>query len=128
MEAKRRIAEPLLEGLAKLINSLAESQALERLADATGTVVSSGLKAATSVQEAVSRAGSTATPTLVQAATTAGDIAGRIIRLGICTLVCPIQTGEDKEKCQKEHCGKQDRSDNLDYYDGDFEESYDDDV
>ena len=128
VEAKRRIAEPLLEALAKILESLAESRAIERTIETVGTVASAGIKATTGIATALSRAGDSATPGLIGVATTAGDIGGRIIRLAICTLICPIQSGDEREKCQKDNCGPIDKSDNLDEYDGDYEEYSEDDV
>ena len=44
-----------------------------------------------------------------------------ISRIKTCLFLCPLQGEEDRKKCRKDNCGKKDRSDNLDYYDGDFE-------
>ena len=44
-----------------------------------------------------------------------------LARLKICIFLCPLQGGKEKqEKCRKDNCEKKDRSDGIDYYDGDF--------
>jgi len=123
IEAKRKIAEPLLEGTAKALETLSESKAIERTLETVQTVATAGLQASTGITTALSRAGSSTNGArLLQGITSASEIGGRVIRLAICTLICPIQSGDERKTCQKENCGKIDRSDNLDYYDGDYEE------
>jgi len=123
IEAKRKIAEPLLEGTAKALETLSESKAIERTLETVQTVATAGLQASAGITTALSRAGSsTSGARLLQGITSASEIGGRVIRLAICTLICPIQSGDERKTCQKENCGKIDRSDNLDYYDGDYEE------
>ena len=125
IEAKRKIAEPLLEGTAKALETLSESKAIERTLETVQTVATAGLQASTGITTALSRAGaSTNGARLVQGITSVSEIGGRVIRLAICTLICPIQSGDERKTCQKDNCGKIDRSDNLDYYDGDFEEDF----
>ena len=126
LEAKRKIAEPILEGTAKALETLSESKAIERTLETVQTVATAGLQASTGITTALSRAGSSASPRLLQTITGVSEISGRVVRLAICTLICPIQSGDERRTCQKENCGKVDKSDNLDYYDGDFEESSDD--
>ena len=124
IEAKRKIAEPLLEGTAKALETLSESKAIERTLETVQTVATAGLQASTGISTALSRAGaSTNGARLVQGITSVSEIGGRVLRLAICTLICPIQSGDERKSCQKDNCGKIDRSDNLDYYDGDYEES-----
>ena len=123
IEAKRKIAEPLLEGTAKALETLSESKAIERTLETVQTVATAGLQASTGITTALAKAGeSTSGARLIQGITSVSEIGGRVIRLAICTLICPIQNGEERKTCQKENCGKIDRSDGLDYYDGDYEE------
>jgi len=125
IEAKRKIAEPLLEGTAKALETLSESKAIERTLETVQTVATAGLQASTGITTALAKAGeSTNGARLVQGITSVSEIGGRVIRLAICTLICPIQSGDERKTCQKDNCGKIDRSDNLDYYDGDFEEDF----
>jgi len=125
LDAKRKIVEPLLEGTAKALETLSESKAIERTLETVQTVAAAGLQATTGITTALSRVGSSASPRLLQTITGVSEISGRVIRLAICTLICPIQSGDERRTCQKENCGKVDKSDNLDYYDGDYEESSD---
>ena len=127
LEAKRKIAEPLLEGTAKALETLSESKALERTLETVQTVAAAGLQASNGISTAItagSRAlgGSSGAPALVQGITSVSEIGGRVIRLAICTLICPLQDGDERDTCRKDNCGKIDKSDNLDYYDGDYEE------
>jgi len=122
LEAKRRIAEPILEGTARALETLSESKALERTLDTVQIVATAGIQASTGLTTALSRAGDSATPRLVQGITSVSEIGGRVVRLAICTLICPLQTGDERDTCRKDNCGKIDKSDNLDYYDGDYYE------
>jgi len=132
LDAKRKIAEPLLEGTARALETLSESKAIERTLETVQTVAEAGLQATNGISTAItagSRAlgGSSATPALVQGITSVSEIGGRVIRLAICTLICPLQDGDERNTCRKDNCGKIDKSDNLDYYDGDFTEENDSD-
>lgn len=133
LEAKRKIAEPLLEGTAKALETLSESKALERTIETVQVVAAAGLQASNGISTAItagSRAfgGSSGTPALINGIATVSDIGGRVIRLAICTLICPLQDGDERTTCRNDNCGKIDKSDNLDYYDGDYEEEISDDV
>jgi len=133
LEAKRKIAEPLLEGTAKALETLSESKAIERTLETVQTVAAAGLQASNGISTAItagSRAlgGSSAAPALVQGITSVSEIGGRVIRLAICTLICPLQDGDERNSCRKDNCGKIDKSDNIDYYDGDYEEENSDDI
>jgi len=133
LEAKRKIAEPLLEGTAKALETLSESKAIERTLETVQTVAAAGLQASNGISTAItagSRAlgGSSAAPALVQGITSVSEIGGRVIRLAICTLICPLQDGDERNSCRKDNCGRIDKSDNLDYYDGDYEEENSDDI
>lgn len=132
LDAKRKIAEPLLEGTARALETLSESKAIERTLETVQTVAEAGLQATNGISTAItagSRAlgGSSATPALVQGITSVSEIGGRVIRLAICTLICPLQDGDERNTCRKDNCGKIDKSDNLDYYDGDYTEENDSD-
>lgn len=132
LEAKRKIAEPLLEGTARALETLSESKAIERTLETVQTVAQAGLQATNGISTAItagSRAlgDSSATPALVQGITSVSEIGGRVIRLAICTLICPLQEGDERNTCRKDNCGKIDKSDNLDYYDGDYAEANDSD-
>ena len=73
------------------------------------------------IGETVSKAGAAAAPIAIRTAEATAEGAQRVTRLTICALVCPLRKKEeDKKDCQKENCGKLDKSDNLDYYDGDY--------
>jgi len=127
LEAKRKIAEPLLEGTARALETLSESKAIERTLETVQTVAKAGLEASNGISTAItagSRAlgSSSATPALVQGITSVSEIGSRVVRLAICTLICPLQDGDERNTCRKDNCGKIDRSDGLDYYDGDYEE------
>lgn len=126
LEAKRRIGEPLLEATGRTLEALSESKAIERTLETVGVVAAAGIQASSGISTALSRAGTSATPALVEGISSASDIGGRVIRLAICTIICPLRNGEERKTCQKEHCGKIDKSDNLDEYDGDYVEIADD--
>ena len=63
---------------------------------------------------ALSRAGTSSTPGLVKGINSANEITVRVVRLGICTLICPLQNGKEKESCQNENCGKADKRTDTD--------------
>jgi len=115
----RRVAEPLVEAARKSLEAISQSKAIERTLETVATVGTAGIKASSGIS-ALSRTGTSATPTLVQGLTSAGDIGRRVIRLAICTLVCPHQNGEEQKTCRKDNCGQIDKSDDLDEYDGDY--------
>ena len=106
IEIKTRVLGPILEGVGKTIESVDNSEAIERTAEVVETVGSAGIKASTGFASAVNKAGTTSAPTILKVADTATDIGGRLVRLGICGMVCPIQSGEEREKCFDKHCGK----------------------
>lgn len=90
MEGTRRLGETIVEG------SRIVAQEVSKVAAATAPIVlDAGMATANGLED--------------------------LTRLKICILLCPLQ-GEKKkqEKCRKDNCGKKDRSDGIDYYDGDF--------
>ena len=72
------------------------------------------------VGDGLSTAGAVAAPVVLNTAMATVDGVEAVTRAKICLFICPFQKGEEKENCRKQNCGKIDRSDNLDYYDGDF--------
>jgi hypothetical protein len=116
IEAKRKLAEPILEGTAKALETLSESNAIERSLETVQTLANAGVQTSIGISSALSRVGST-TPALLQGFNSANEITVRVVRLGICTLICPHQTGDDRETCRDENCRTVDKSDNSDQSD-----------
>lgn len=79
------------------------------------------IKGSRAVGEGVSKAAEVAGPVVLNTGVAAIRGIEDISRIKTCLFLCPLQGEEDREKCRKDNCGKKDRSDNLDYYDGDFE-------
>ena len=126
LEAKIRIGEPLLKATSETLQTLAETKAIERTLETVGNIADAGIKAHSGISTALASARTSSAPALVQGITQVSDIGGRVIRLAICVIICPLQHGEERKTCQKDNCGKIDRSDNLDEYDGDYVEIEDD--
>merc|ERR1712001_595791 len=83
-----------------------------------GEIVVEGSKIA--AQEA-SKVAAAAGPTVVNVGIATANGVQDLTRLKICIFLCPLQGNEEKkEKCRKDNCEKKDRSDGIDYYDGDF--------
>ena len=72
------------------------------------------------IGEGVSKASVVAAPVVLGAAKATATGVEKLTRLKICLFICPLRKEEEKDNCRKKNCGKIDRSDNLDYYDGDF--------
>ena len=106
VEAKRKVLEPIVENTARSLKALSDSNAIERSLKTAQSLANAGVQASIGVSTALARAGSATTPVLVQGFNTANDVTLRVIRLGICSLICPHQEGDEKESCEKENCGQ----------------------
>ena len=105
VEAKRKVLEPVLDNTAKSLNILSESNTIERSLKTAQTLVKAGVQTSVGVSAALARAGSSATPALVHGINSVNDVTLRVVRVGICAIICPLQDGVEKESCQKENCG-----------------------
>ena len=112
VEAKRKIVEPILENTARSLKTISDSKAIEKSLKTATNLASAGLQASIGVSTALARAGSASTPALIQGINSVNDVSLRVIRLGICALICPLQGEEEKESCIKENCGKTKQSNN----------------
>ena len=106
IEIKTRVVGPALEGVGQILDSLSKSQAIEKSAKAVATVGAAGIKASTGIVSAVTNTNTTDSQIITKAGNSDGDIGGRLVRLGICGIVCPFQNGEEREECYKVNCGK----------------------
>ena len=109
IEIKTRVVGPILEGVGKTIDTISNSDAFEKSAETVATVGGAGIKASTGIVSAVTKTATTATPVVRKSADSVADIGPRLVRLGICGLVCPFQNGEERKQCFKSHCGNPDK-------------------
>ena len=112
VEAKRKIVEPIVENAARSLKTISDSKAIEKSLKTATNLASAGLQASIGVSTALARAGSASTPALIQGINSVNDVSLRVIRLGICGLICPLQGEEEKESCIKANCGKTKQSNN----------------
>ena len=110
VEAKRKIVEPILENTARSLKTISDSKAIEKSLKTATNLANAGLQASIGVSTALARAGSASTPALIQGINSVNDVSLKVIRLGICALICPLQGEEEKESCIKENCGKTNQS------------------
>ena len=106
IEIKSRVLTPLVEGIGKTLDTLSKSEALDRTMEAVSSVGEAGIKASTGIASAVKRTGNSASPSITKVVDKAGDIGGRLVRLGVCGVVCPLQNGQERKECFKKNCGK----------------------
>ena len=90
----------------KSLKILSESNTIERSLKTAQTIVKAGVQTSVGVSTALARAGSSTTPALVQGINSVNDVTLRVVQLGICAIICPLQDGVEKESCQRENCGK----------------------
>ena len=109
IEVKTRVIGPLLDGLGKTLDSLNESEAIEKTAEAVGSVGSAGIKASTGLATVITKSGNPSAPSTDRVTDTAIDVGGRLFRLGVCGIVCPLRNGDEREECYKKHCGKRNK-------------------
>lgn len=127
-------ARAIVQGIStasKTAEAISNSEAAQKAADVsvkTAGVVVEGtralgetvIKGSRVVGEGVSKAAEVVAPVVLNTGLAAINGIEDISRIKICLFLCPLQGEEDREKCRKDNCGKKDRSDGLDYYDGDF--------
>ena len=111
IEIKSRVLTPLIEGIGETLDTLNKSEALDRTMEAVSTVGEAGIKASTGIASAIigntmRRTGNSTSPSITKVVDKAGDIGGRLVRLGICGVVCPLQNDQERKECFKKNCGK----------------------
>jgi len=127
-------ARAIVQGVdtaSKTADAISKSEAANKIADVSlktaGVAVEGSrrlgetiIEGSRVVGEGVSKAAAVAAPVVLNSGL--GLITGieDLSRIKICLFICPLQGKEDQEQCRKDNCGKKDRSDGLDYYDGDF--------
>ena len=112
VEAKRKIVEPIVENTARSIKTISDSKVIEKSLKTATNLANAGLQASIGVTTTLARAGSASTTALIQGINSVNDVSLRVIRLGICALICPLQDEEEKESCIKENCEKNSQSSN----------------
>jgi len=128
VEAKIRIAEPLLENTGKILDTLNDTKTIERSLETVQGIAEASIKTSIGISTALSR--SSQNPLLSQGFGVLNDVTARIIRLGICNIVCPLQKGtkDDGEGCKEQFCEENGSFDKLDDYEGDFVDASNNDV
>ena len=106
IEIKTRVLTPLVDGIGKTLDTLSKSEALDRTMEAASSVGEAGIKASTGIASAVKRTGNSASPSITKVVDKAVDIGGRLVRLSICGVVCPLQNNQERKDCFKKNCGK----------------------
>jgi hypothetical protein len=109
IEIKTRVVGPILEGVGKTLDSINKSDAFEKSSETVATVGAAGIKASTGIVSAVTKSETTATTVKRKVDDSATDIGGRLLRLGICGIICPFQNGEERKQCFKSNCGNPDK-------------------
>ena len=106
IEIKTRVLTPLVDGIGKTLDIMNKSEALNRTMEVVSTVGEAGIKASTGIAAAVTRTGNSASPSITKVVDKAANIGDRLVRLGICGVVCPLQNDQERKDCFKKNCGK----------------------
>ena len=118
-EAKIRIAEPLLENTERILDSLNDTKTIERNLETVQGIADAGIKASIGISTALSR--SSQNPVLSQGFGVLNEVTAKIIRLGICNIICPLQKDANDDKgCEEQFCEDETSQDKLDDYEGDY--------
>ena len=104
VDAKIKIAEPLLQDAAKTLETLSSSNGIERSLETVKNLADKGIQASVEISDILERVGSSTNPVVVQGISAVNEITASIVRLGICRLICPLQTGTEKKTCQNNNC------------------------
>ena len=106
IEIQSRVLTPLVDGIGKIADTISKSDALDRTVEAVGSVGEAGIKASTGITSTVTRTGNSASPSITKVVDKAANIGDRLVRLGICGVVCPLQNDQERKDCFKKNCGK----------------------
>ena len=117
-----------MENTEKILDTLNDTKTIERSLETVQGIADASIKTSIGISTALSR--SSQNPLLSQGFGVFNEVTARIIRLGICKIICPLQKGtkDDGEGCKEQFCEKEGSFDKLDDYEGDFVDTSHNDV
>jgi len=92
--------EPAIRNMQNIVDGIAESKVIENTAQAA----ISALKTTGEFVSAASEAGEMVAPIIDQVSTVVENVATPLMKLAMCTLICPLRDADEKVECKKEHC------------------------
>ena len=113
VETKQRILTPLADSASQTVNTIAESRIIDTAAETAGAVADTVIEAKKNVVDAVAGAA----PVVLERFGGAIDVAGELMRMGICHVFCPLQ--RDSDSCKSDHCSQENEVEEYDY-EGDY--------
>lgn len=103
IKIKKETIEPAVDGAMRAGQAIVESPVVQTLKEATEEVVDNAPKLAKRFGS-VHKKAEGAAKKAGNAADSIGNVAQDLFRAGVCAFICPLQSGDEKVKCQQENC------------------------
>lgn len=95
-------ALPIIQSAGDTVENLYKSGLVESGAKIARTVADN----ANNVVSTVVTSGERVVPVVNQVSSTISGISSPLIKIALCTLICPLQTEDEKVRCQKDNCAR----------------------
>ena len=91
---------PLMQRAGDTVENLHKTGLLDTVAESARTTADN----ANNVVTTILKTGETAIPIVNEVSNTVNEISSPIIKIAMCSLVCPLQASDEKRRCEKENC------------------------
>ena len=93
---------PIIQSVGDSVQNVYESRLVENGAKIARTAANN----ANNVVSTVVTSGEQIVPIVNQVSSTINEISSPFIKIALCTLICPLQTDDEKTQCEKDNCAR----------------------